>query len=138
MRAAIFIGCLSLLLARCASDSADLGNDTLSGTWTNRSDQTFIFNEDGTAQWIIISPHVNDTFQMKYQYDASRTPALINFSDFDKGTLVGYKLLGILQFEGNASFRFVCEMMKEDSRARGIRPQSLDVPHTVTYYRIGE
>lgn len=133
----ILATCVLITLAAC-SETETIGGDSLSGTWTNRSDQTFIFNADGTALWIITSPSVRDTFQMEYQYDSSRTPALINFMNFDKGSLVGFKLLGILEFEGNASFRFVCEMMKENSRATGVRPASLDVPQTQTYFRIGE
>ena len=126
------------ILAACSDSDSISGTDTLSGTWTNRSDQTFIFNEDGTAQWIITTPQESNTFKMEYQYDGSRTPGLVNFVNFDKGSLVGYKLLGLLEFEGDASFRFVCEMMKETSRATGVRPASLDLPHTVTYYRIAE
>ena len=116
---------------------------SLEGTWTGTDPQgnhmTFVFGEDGRAEWVLepvlpgggaISP---ETIRMAYTTDASADPATIDFSDFDFEPLQGTTTYGIYEFTGNDAFRIDLEPAGPGQDAT-VRPDSFSA-ETVTFTR---
>lgn len=118
---------------------------SLEGTW-NGTDQagngmTFVFGEDGKAQWIL-EPNIPggttmapETIRMAYVADASADPATIDFSDFDFEPLQGTTTYGIYEWTGEGAFRIDLEPAGPGQDAT-VRPDSFSA-ETVTFTRAG-
>ena len=95
-------------------------NDTpcreLSGRWSNREGQSFYFEPDGKALWLVRFGSQVDTFVMEYRYDCKKQPVQLDLSGFQTGPLSGKTLYGILEWNSDSSFRFDAEA--------GIGPES--------------
>jgi hypothetical protein len=118
---------------------------SLEGTWTG-TDQagngmTFVFGEDGRAQWIL-EPNMPggatmapETIRMAYAADASANPATIDFSDFDFEPLQGTTTYGIYEFTEEGGFRIDLEPAGPGQDAT-VRPDSFS-SESVTFTRTG-
>jgi hypothetical protein len=118
---------------------------SLEGTWTG-TDQagngmTFVFGDDGRAEWIL-APNMPggatmapETIGMAYATDASADPATIDFSDFDFEPLQGTTTYGIYEFTEDGAFRIDLEPAGPGQDA-SVRPDSFS-DETVTFTRAG-
>lgn len=103
----------------------------LDGRWTNREGQTFLFQPDGKALWLIQFGSQFDTFAIQYQYNCKQNPATLDLSDFQSGPLTGKTLFGILEWSGDTTFRFDAE----SGTSPEVRPQTFNLEQTQRYYR---
>jgi hypothetical protein len=118
---------------------------SLEGTWTG-TDQagngmTFVFGDDGRAEWIL-EPNMPggatmapETIGMAYATDPSTDPATIDFSDFDFEPLQGTTTYGIYEFTEDGAFRIDLEPAGPGQDA-SVRPDSFS-DETVTFTRAG-
>jgi hypothetical protein len=118
---------------------------SLEGTWTG-TDQagngmTFVFGDDGRAEWIL-APNMPggatmapETIGMAYATDASADPATIDFSNFDFEPLQGTTTYGIYEFTEDGAFRIDLEPAGPGQDA-SVRPDSFS-DETVTFTRAG-
>jgi len=116
---------------------------SLDGTWTGTDQQgnhmTFVFGEDGRAEWVLqpVMPGggtmAAETIRMSYATDASADPATIDFSDFDYAALEGTTTYGIYEFTGSDAFRIDLEPAGAEQDAT-VRPDSFS-SETVTFTR---
>lgn len=117
---------------------------SLEGTWTG-TDQagngmTFMFGDDGRAEWIL-EPNMPgttmapETIRMAYATDASADPATIDFTDFDFVPLEGTSTYGIYEFTEDGAFRIDLEPAGPGQDA-SVRPDSFSA-ETVTFTRAG-
>jgi len=117
---------------------------TLEGRWTGTDEggngMTFVFAEDGRAEWIL-EPNMPgttmppETIRMAYVTDPSADPATIDFSDFDFEPLQGTTTYGIYEFTGEETFRIDLEPAGPGQDA-SVRPDSFST-ETVTFTRAG-
>lgn len=102
-----------LVLAGCTSESQRAVYDddarALIGTWTADDTTRFVFNEDGSAVWIIGTGDREDAFEIEYDYAAEVEPAHLDLSGFDRGFLRGRTLYCIVAFDSVSVFRMDCE-----------------------------
>jgi len=141
MRSSHAIGIVGLaaLALGCGGSSP-----SLEGTWAGQdpagNQMTFVFEDGGTAQWIV-EPMAHgaampaETVRMKYVTDASATPAQIDFSDFDFEPLQGTTTFGIYEFTGDDAFRLDLEPAGP-GEDESVRPDSF-TSSTVTFHRAG-
>lgn len=137
---------LRLMLAFAVLVSVGCGNSrSLEGTWTGADDvgnrMTFVFAEDGQAEWIL-EPGTGgeatmppETIRMRYETDATADPATIDFSDFDYGPLEGTTTYGIYEFTEGEAFRIDLEPAGPGQDA-SVRPDSF-TSETVVFTRAG-
>ena len=104
----------------------------LNGQWTNREGQSFYFQENGKALWLIRFGSQVDTFPMEYRYDCKKQPAELDLSGFQTGPLSGKTLFGILEWNTDSSFRFDAEAGNRPE----IRPQTFETDQTQKFYRV--
>ena len=102
---------------------------------------TFVFREDGQAEWIL-EPNMPggatmapETIGMAYVTDATADPATIDFSDFDFEPLQGTTTYGIYEFTEEGGFRIDLEPAGPGQDA-AVRPDSFSA-ETVTFTRAG-
>ena len=137
---------LRWVLALAVAVSTGCGESrSLEGTWTGTDQQgnhmTFVFAEDGRAEWVLqpVMPGGGtvpaETIRMSYATDASADPATIDFSDFDYAALQGTTTYGIYEFSGADSFRIDLEPAGPGQDAT-VRPDSFS-SETVTFSRAG-
>jgi hypothetical protein len=118
---------------------------SLEGTWTGTdqagNSMTFVFGEDGQAEWIL-EPSIPggetmppETIRMAYATDATADPATIDFSDFDFEPLQGTTTYGIYEFTEAGAFRIDLEPAGPGQDAT-VRPDSFS-SETVTFTRAG-
>lgn len=103
----------------------------LNGRWSNREGQSFYFEPNGKALWLVRFGSQIDTFAMEYQYDCKKQPAVLDLSGFQTGPLSGKTLYGILEWNSDSSFRF-------DSEAGigpDVRPLTFETDQTQKFYR---
>lgn len=81
----------------------------LNGRWSTREGQSFYFDKNGNALWLVRFGSQVDTISMKYRYNCQKNPAELDLSDFETGPLVGKTLFGILEWNNDTSFRFDAE-----------------------------
>lgn len=103
----------------------------LTGQWTNREGQYFLFEPNGQAYWLIKFGSEFDTFPIQYQYDCKQKPAILDLSGFKSGPLKGRTLFGILEWTSDSSFRFD----GEPGASQEVRPETFDPEQTQRYYR---
>lgn len=118
---------------------------SLEGTWTGTDQQgnnmTFVFGEDGRAEWVLQPAMpgggmmVAETIRMSYAIDTSADPATIDFSDFDFEPLQGTTTYGIYEFTDGNAFRIDLEPAGPGQDAT-VRPDSFS-SETVTFARAG-
>ncbi|HUF89860.1 MAG TPA: hypothetical protein VMR66_07755 [Gemmatimonadota bacterium] len=137
---------LRWMLALAVLVSVGCGNSrSLDGTWTGADDagnrMTFVFAEDGRAEWIL-EPGMGggatmppETIRMRYETDATADPATIDFSDFDYGPLEGTTTYGIYEFTEGEAFRIDLEPAGPGQDA-SVRPDSF-TDETVVFTRAG-
>lgn len=137
---------LRWMLALAVLVSVGCGNSrSLEGTWTGADDagnrMTFVFAEDGQAEWIL-EPGAGggatmppETIRMRYETDAAADPATIDFSDFDYGPLEGTTTYGIYEFTEGEAFRIDLEPAGPGQDA-SVRPDSF-TDETVVFTRAG-
>lgn len=102
----------------------------LSGRWSTREGQSFYFENNGRALWMVRFGSQVDTISMKYRYDCQKTPAELDFSDFGAGPLVGKTLFGILEWNSDTSFRFDAEAGSNPK----VRPISFESDQTQKFF----
>lgn len=117
-------------------------SQTLEGRWSGTdgggNHMTFVFGDDGRAEWIM-QPNVPgatippETIRMAYVADESADPATIDFSDFDFEPLQGTTTYGIYEFTDDRSFRMDLEPAGPGQDA-SVRPDSFS-DETVTFTR---
>lgn len=137
---------LRWMLALAVLVSVGCGNSrSLEGTWTGADEMgnrmTFVFAEDGQAEWIL-EPGTGggvtmppETIRMRYETDATADPATIDFSDFDYGPLEGTTTYGIYEFTEGEAFRIDLEPAGPGQDA-SVRPDSFTAG-TVVFTRAG-
>lgn len=118
---------------------------SLEGTWTGTDQQgnnmTFVFGEDGKAEWVLQpampggGTMAAETIRMSYATDTSADPATIDFSDFDFEPLQGTTTYGIYEFTDGNAFRIDLETAGPDQDAT-VRPDSFS-SETVSFARAG-
>ncbi len=81
----------------------------LSGHWSTREGQSFYFQKNGAALWLVRFGSQVDTINMTYRYNCQTNPAELDLQGFDSGPLVGKTLFGILEWNNDSSFRFDAE-----------------------------
>lgn len=137
---------LRWMLALAVLVAVGCGNSrSLEGTWTGADDagnrMTFVFAEDGQAEWILEAGMGGgatmppETIRMRYETDPTADPATIDFSDFDYGPLEGTTTYGIYEFTEGEAFRIDLEPAGPGQDA-SVRPDSF-TDETVVFTRAG-
>ena len=103
----------------------------LSGRWTTREGQSFYFEKNGNALWMIRFGSQVDTITMKYRYDCQKNPAELDLSGFAAGPLVGQSLYGILEWNTDSSFRFDAEA----GPGPEVRPRAFESDQTQKFFK---
>lgn len=109
--------------------SCNQPENKLLGVWDNRNGQIIEFKSNGKALWIFYTETTKDTFEISYKFDRLATPNQLDLTDFKVGPLTGKTLYGIIEFQGNHSFRFDCEPSVSD------RPKTFNPIQTQSYYK---
>jgi hypothetical protein len=104
--------------------------ETLIGTWDNKSGQILDFDANGKALWIFYSENKRDTFHIQYRTDFSKLPKQIDFTDFKVGPLKGKTLYGIIEITDSKTIRLDFEPTQEN------RPKAFDPKQSQTYNKI--
>lgn len=126
--ARLFPALLVLLFLHSCTDPAC---QDISGRWSNREGQTFVFQPDGKALWLVRFGSQVDSVQMEYRYNCKTQPAELDFTGFSSGPLTGKTLFGILEWNSDSSFRF-------DAEAGGspeVRPATFDSDQTQKFFQ---
>lgn len=111
------------------SNHQDQAN-SLVGQWDNKKGQLLSLHADGTAWWIFYSDTKRDSFAVRYVTDLTQKPHHFDLTNFKKGPLTGKTLFGIIEFVEEDTFKFDCELVKEN------RPKDFSSSQTQTYYRL--
>ncbi len=114
----------TLWLVSCSQS----GNKLL-GSWDNKNGQIIEFKSGSKALWIFYDETASDTFEIDYKFNHSTVPNQLDLTNFKVGPLTGKTLYGIIEFQGNDTFRFDCEPSSIN------RPQTFDSKQTQTYYK---
>lgn len=128
-RAALTVGASLLFLSLFGCD--DTPCRELGGRWSNREGQSFYFEPDGKALWLVRFGSKIDTFIMEYRYDCKKQPAHLDLSGFQSGPLSGKTLYGILEWNSDTSFRFDAET----GIGPEARPGQFNTEQTQKFYR---
>ncbi len=104
---------------------------SLEGHWTNREGQSFQFQSDGKALWLVRFGSQVDTIAMDYRYDCRKQPAELDLDGFQTGPLSGKTLYGILEWNSDSSFRFDAEA----GNAPAVRPTTFENDQTQKFFR---
>lgn len=104
-------------------------DESLLGSWDNKSGQVLTFIAEGQALWIFYSETKRDTFEIRYTTDFSIKPHQIDLTDFKTGPLTGKTLYGIIEFTDENTIRLDFEPSSEN------RPQEFDAKQTQTYFK---
>lgn len=102
----------------------------LTGQWSNREGQTFVFQPNGKGLWLIRFGSEIDTTRMEYRYDCQKQPAELDLSGFETGPLSGKTLFGILEWNSDTSFRFDAEA----GPGPEVRPVTFESDQTQKFY----
>ncbi len=81
----------------------------LSGRWTTREGQDFVFQHNGKALWLTQFGSQFDTVPFEYQLDCNVAPASFDLYQLNNGPYAGKKLFGILEWTSDTSFRLQYE-----------------------------
>ncbi|MEX0857180.1 MAG: prolyl oligopeptidase family serine peptidase [Balneolaceae bacterium] len=101
----------------------------LHGSWENENGQKFVFNSDGTAEWI----KGDETFSISYDFNPAEKPAHITLEGFETGSLAGKSLYGIAEFdEKRNSFTFYFESGDNES----VRPLEFNPDQSQNFVRL--
>lgn len=103
----------------------------LAGRWANREGQVFMFQPNGSAQWLVKFGSQYDTFPMEYRYDCGKKPAELDLTGFQSGPLTGKTLYGILEWTSDSSFRFDAE----PGASPELRPATFNIEQTMKFYK---
>ena len=81
----------------------------LLGTWVSVGSEaaatTYVFHEDGRAEWILKLSEASDTFEVPYRANYGTTPIQLDVGPWDSGPLAGQTLFGIVEVQGPDRFR---------------------------------
>lgn len=124
---AVLFSFLFTLLPACQSGA---GCSPLSGRWSSREGQDFVFQPDGKALWLTRFGSGFDTVTLRYRLDCHHDPTAIDLSDFKNGPHVGRTLYGILEWNSDSSFRLNYEVGTADD----VRPKAFDPEQTITFF----
>lgn len=109
----------------------------LMGRWTGQdtwgTTQTFIFDGEQNARWIVGSDRETETLEIQYDIDYETVPHPIKISGIVSGPLKDRVLYGILGFRGSDIFRMDLEPGAPGST--NVRPVSFS-EQSVTYSRV--
>ena len=103
----------------------------LTGRWTNREGQIFVFQPEGKGMWLLKFGSEFDTFPVRYHYDCTKQPITLDLTDFKSGPLTGKTLFGILEWASDTSFRFDAEPGTSPEE----RPRTFNMEQTTRYIR---
>jgi len=103
----------------------------ISGQWTNREGQDFIFQPDGTGLWLVKFGSSTDSARFDYRLDCSKKPAALDLVHFQNGPLVGKNLFGIIEWSSDSSFR----LRYETGQAPDVRPAAFEQEQTMKFYK---
>ncbi len=83
--------------------------DPLLGAWVSvgsvGTPTTYVFHEDGRAEWILKLSEGTDTFEVAWQADYGTTPMQLDMGPWGSGPLAGQTLYGIVELQGPDRFR---------------------------------
>lgn len=102
----------------------------ISGRWTNREGQDFVFEPDGHALWLLKFGSSYDSFRCNYRLNCATDPAALDLNGFSSGPHTGKTLYGIVEWSSDSSFRLRYAMGSgpED------RPAAFDNEQTQQYF----
>lgn len=103
----------------------------LTGQWSNREGQFFLFQPNGKALWLIKFGSQFDTFPVEYRYDCGQQPLTLDLTGFQSGPLTGKTLYGILEWTSDSSFRFDAE----PGATPEVRPATFNTEQTMKFYK---
>mgnify|MGYP000844745542 CR=1 FL=1 len=98
----------------------------LTGQWTNKEGQFFVFEPNGHAYWLVKFGSEFDTFPIRYHYDCKKNPLRLDLTGFKAGPLTGKTLYGILEWTSDTSFRFD----GEPGLSPDVRPETFNSEQT--------
>ena len=122
---------IALLPFLCFFGCSEPNCRELKGRWTNREGQSFDFQPNGNALWLVRFGSQIDTFTMEYRYDCKKQPIELDLSGFKTGPLSGKTLFGILEWNSDSSFRFDAEAGIDPAA----RPAAFNTEQTQKFYR---
>lgn len=125
-RLTLLAGVTSLFFS-CTGDACR----ELSGRWTNREGQVFVFQPDGKGLWLIQFGSNFDTFPMQYKYSCDAKPATLDLTGFQSGPLTGKTLFGIVDWTNDTVFRFDAE----PGTSAEVRPEVFNPEQTERYFK---
>ena len=83
--------------------------DPLLGAWVSvgsgGTPTTYVFHEEGRAEWILKLSEATDTFEVAYRVDYETSPIRLDMGPWSSGPLAGQTLFGIVQMQGPDRFR---------------------------------
>lgn len=104
----------------------------LSGHWSTREGQDFVFQPDGKALWLTRFGSRFDTNLIQYRtVCVSGSLIHVDLYDFRSGPFLGKTLYGLLEWTSDSSFR----LRYEPGIQPEVRPTSFDQAQSVQYWR---
>lgn len=99
---------LAAMMALATISCAQLP-DPLLGAWVSVGSRgtptTYVFHEDGRAEWILKLSEGTDTFEVAWQAHYGTTPMQLDMGPWASGPLAGQTLYGIVELQGPDRFR---------------------------------
>lgn len=97
------------MLAALTAFSCAEPRDPLVGEWVSVGSEgvrmTYVFHEDGTAEWILELSEGPDTYEVDYEANYDSTPIQLDMGPWGTGPLAGQTLYGIVELQGPDRFR---------------------------------
>lgn len=104
----------------------------LSGRWTNREGQDFVFQPDGRAMWLVKFGSSYDTSRFKYETNCNKAPVQLDMHSFQSGPYIGKVVFGIVEWSSDTSFRLRYEPGSDGNE----RPKAFDNEQTLQFYSV--
>ncbi len=120
--------CLFLLAVLAACQGTPTG-PTVVGRWVGTdgrgTQQTLVLAADGSAQWTVEGRAGSQSFDVRYRFDATKTPQQLDLLGFASGPLQGLSLYGIVEWSRPEAFRFEAEPGLPTDGGDSVRPVQL-------------